>query len=118
MGPWPPDPGEVGASIWHSFSPGPGGGGGYKHNAVTSKAGEVSEAEGVKTLAENKESTATPTIFYSFRSNDSARALAPAPAPKIATVRPWPPDPGRAEAFNGPSWPSDPGEAEATCTGA
>ena len=59
--PWPPDPGEVGATTGHSFPPGPGGAGGYSHSAATTKTGEGSEAEGVRAVARNKESAAPKT---------------------------------------------------------
>ena len=101
----------------HSFPPDPGEAGGYNHNAATTKTGEGSGAEGVKALAENKGSAVPPPSLNSFCSIDFARALAPAPALKMSTAHLWPPDPGRAGAFKGPSWPPDPGGAEATCTG-
>ena len=58
MGPWPPYPGEVGASMGHSWPPGPDKAGGYNHNTATTKTGEGPEAEGAKELAENNESAA------------------------------------------------------------
>eukprot|EP00614_Pseudopedinella_elastica_P024702 CAMPEP_0172645048 /NCGR_PEP_ID=MMETSP1068-20121228/239529_1 /TAXON_ID=35684 /ORGANISM="Pseudopedinella elastica, Strain CCMP716" /LENGTH=141 /DNA_ID=CAMNT_0013459271 /DNA_START=177 /DNA_END=601 /DNA_ORIENTATION=+ len=69
--PWPPDPGEVGATMGHSFPPDPDA-----------------------ALARNKEGAAPQTKLNSLTSNDFASALAPAPARKIPTVDPWPPDPG------------------------
>ena len=59
--PWPPDPGKVGTSMGHSFPQDPGVAGGYNHNAATTKIGEDSEAEGVKAVAKNKESSAPST---------------------------------------------------------
>ena len=56
MGPWPPDPGEVGASMGHSWPPDPDGAGGYNHKTATAKTGEGSEAEGAKAVAKNNES--------------------------------------------------------------
>ena len=82
--PWSPDPGEVGASMEHTCPPDPGGARGYNHNAATTKTDGKSEAEGVKAVAKNKESTATPTKLNSLISNDFARALAPDPALKTA----------------------------------
>ena len=56
MGPWPPAPGEVGASMGHSWPPDPDGAGGYNHKTATAKTGEGSEAEGAKAVAKNNES--------------------------------------------------------------
>ena len=86
-------------------------------NAATTKAGEESEAEGAKALAENMGSEAPPTNLNSLIFKNLARALAPAPAPKIATVNLRPPDPGKSGASKRVSWPPEAGGAEATCTG-
>ena len=83
----------------HSFPPDPGGAGGYNENAATTKTGEGSEAEGVRAVAKNKGSAAPPTNLSTPISNDSARALAPAHAFKIATANPRPPEPGKSGAF-------------------
>ena len=77
--PWPPDPGGVE---------------GYNHSTTTAKTCGDLEAERAKELAENKGSSAKSTYLNSLIPNDSARALASAPALKIATASLWPPDPG------------------------
>ena len=83
----------------------------YNHNGATTETGEGPEAEGAKELAENNGSAALSTNLNSLISNDFARAQAPAPARKIATVDPWPLDPGEVGASMRHSWPPDPGEA-------
>ena len=93
-----------------------GGTRGYNHNAATTKTGEDSEAEGVRTMARNKGCSAPQTNLNSPTSNYFASALAPAPARKIPTVDPWPPDPGEVGATMGHSFPPDPGGAGDTAT--